>query len=164
MTDDKEEARPAAEGEESLGNPESDQNANASAPPEPATDAQTADAESDGQAADAEAPVEVSRMEIPEMEGASDTGDETDGKTNLNMILDIPVDLHVELGSTSLSIREVLKLGSGSIVELERLAGNPADIVVNGKHIGQGDVVVVGDNFGIRITKLVDPEKRIDSL
>jgi flagellar motor switch protein FliN len=74
------------------------------------------------------------------------------------------VDLHVELGATALSIREILKLGAGSIVELDRLAGSSADIIVNGKLIGQGDVVVVGDNFGVRIAKLVEPEKRIDSL
>lgn len=83
---------------------------------------------------------------------------------NLNMILDIPVDVHAELGQTEISIREILRLGPGSIVELDRLAGSPADIIVNGKLIGQGDIVVVNDNFGVRISKLVDPEKRVESL
>ncbi len=82
---------------------------------------------------------------------------------NLNMILDIPVDLHVELGNAELPIKDVLKMGPGSVIELDRLAGSPADIIVNGKLIGQGDVVVVNENFGIRITKLVDPEQRIES-
>jgi flagellar motor switch protein FliN len=80
------------------------------------------------------------------------------------MILDIPVNVHVELGSTETSIRDILKMGPGSIIELNREAGAPADLVVNGKLIGQGDVVVVGDNFGIRISSLVDPEKRLESL
>jgi flagellar motor switch protein FliN len=114
---------------------------------------------------EAAAPVEVSRLETPELEAsAKPAATKADGEVNLNMIMDIPVDLHVELGATALSIREILKLGAGSIVELDRLAGSSADIIVNGKLIGQGDVVVVGDNFGVRIAKLVDPEKRIDSL
>jgi flagellar motor switch protein FliN len=114
---------------------------------------------------EAAAPVEVSRLETPELEGsAKPAATQADGEVNLNMIMDIPVDLHVELGATALSIREILKLGAGSIVELDRLAGSSADIIVNGKLIGQGDVVVVGDNFGVRIAKLVEPEKRIDSL
>ena len=112
-----------------------------------------------------EAPVEVSRLETPELDAnAKPAATKADGDVNLSMIMDIPVDLHVELGATALSIREILKLGAGSIVELDRLAGSPADIIVNGKLIGQGDVVVVGENFGVRIAKLVDPEKRIDSL
>jgi flagellar motor switch protein FliN len=114
---------------------------------------------------EAAAPVEVSRLETPELEvSAKPAATQADGEVNLNMIMDIPVDLHVELGATALSIREILKLGAGSIVELDRLAGSSADIIVNGKLIGQGDVVVVGDNFGVRIAKLVEPEKRIDSL
>jgi len=83
---------------------------------------------------------------------------------NLKMILDVPVDIRVELGSTSLSIGKILKLSAGSIIALDRTVGSPADIIVNGKLIGQGDVVVVDDNFGIRITKLVGPEERLESL
>lgn len=83
---------------------------------------------------------------------------------NLKMIMDIPVDVHVEIGQTRLSIRDILRLGAGSVVELDRLAGQSADIVVNGKMVGQGDVVVVNETFGIRITKLVGVQERIRSL
>jgi flagellar motor switch protein FliN/FliY len=83
---------------------------------------------------------------------------------NLKMIMDIPVDVHVEIGQTRLSIRDILRLGVSSVVELDRLAGQSADIVVNGKMIGQGDVVIVNETFGIRITKLVGVQDRIKSL
>ncbi len=83
---------------------------------------------------------------------------------NLSRILDIPVDVHVEVGQTHVSIRDVLRLGVGAIVELDKLAGASADIIVNGKLIGQGDVVVINENFGVRITRLVEPEQRIESL
>jgi flagellar motor switch protein FliN/FliY len=84
--------------------------------------------------------------------------------TNLKMILDIPVDIRVELGHTVLTIGEILRLGQGSIIALDRLTGSPADLVVNGKRVGQGDVVVVDENFGIRITKLLKPEERLEAL
>ncbi len=90
--------------------------------------------------------------------------DDADREANLSMILDIPVNVHVELGQARLSIQDILKLGTGSVVELNRLAGQPADIIANSKLIGQGDVVVVEDNLGIRITKLVGPEQRVKSL
>ena len=83
---------------------------------------------------------------------------------NLKMILDIPVDIRVELGHAVLTIGEILRLGQGSIIALDRLTGSPVDLVVNGKYVGQGDVVVVDENFGIRITKLLKPEDRISAL
>lgn len=89
---------------------------------------------------------------------------EEERAANLDMILDIPVNLQVELGRTSLPIQDLLKLGAGSVIELNRLAGQPADLVANGKRIGQGDIVVVDDHLGIRITKLVGPESRIQAL
>lgn len=111
-----------------------------------------------------EGSINVNPVKLSEMSGKVQPAQSADGEElNLSMILDIPVDINVELGRTQLSIREVLKLGTGSIVELDRLAGQPADIIVNGKMIGQGDVVVVNENFGIRITKLVDPEQRLES-
>jgi flagellar motor switch protein FliN/FliY len=85
-------------------------------------------------------------------------------EANMKMILDIPVDIRVELGHTVLTIGEILRLGQGSIIALDRLTGSPADLVVNGKRVGQGDVVVVDENFGIRITKLLKPEERLDAL
>ena len=111
-----------------------------------------------------EGKVEVNPLGFSELQ--KDGGEAPKGThdVNMNRILDIPVDIHVELGSTELSIGEILKLGAGSIIELDRLAGSPADIVVNGKLIGQGEVVVVNENFGVRLTKLVDPEQRLESL
>ncbi len=76
-------------------------------------------------------------------------------EVNLNMIMDIPVDVHVEVGRTSLPIREFLRLGVGSVLQLDRLVGESADLIVNGKLIGRGDVVVVDETFGIRISELV---------
>jgi flagellar motor switch protein FliN/FliY len=83
---------------------------------------------------------------------------------NLKMVMDIPVEVHVEIGGTRLAIRDILRLCVGSVIELERLAGQPADIIVNGRLIGQGDIVVVNENFGIRVAKLVGLEERIQSL
>jgi flagellar motor switch protein FliN len=76
-------------------------------------------------------------------------------EVNLNMIMDIPVDVHVEIGRTSLPVREFLRLGIGSVVQLDRLVGESADLIINGKMIGRGDIVVVDETFGIRITDLV---------
>ncbi len=74
---------------------------------------------------------------------------------NLNMIMDIPVDVHVEIGCTTLPVRDFLKLGVGSVLQLDRMVGEPADLIVNGKQIGRGDIVVVDETFGVRITSLV---------
>ena len=99
---------------------------------------------------------EVGRNPEAEKRGAQDA--------NLKMIMDIPVDIRVELGHAVLTIGEILRLGQGSIIALDRLTGSPVDLVVNGKYVGQGDVVVVDENFGIRITKLLKPEDRISAL
>ncbi len=80
---------------------------------------------------------------------------EVSEEVNLNMIMDIPVDVHVEIGRTSLPVREFLRLGVGSVLQLDRLVGESADLIINGKLIGHGDVVVVDETFGIRITELV---------
>jgi flagellar motor switch protein FliN/FliY len=74
---------------------------------------------------------------------------------NLDMIMDIPVDVHVEIGRTSLPVRDFLKLGVGSVLQLDRLVGESADLIINGKLIGRGDIVVVDEAFGVRITSLV---------
>ena len=103
-------------------------------------------------------PVELASVEKPQPQEA----DSAVQDVNLGMLLDIPVDIHVEIGRTRASIRDILQLGPGAIVELDRLAGQPADIMVNGKLIGQGDIVVINDTFGIRITKLVGVEERLD--
>lgn len=80
---------------------------------------------------------------------------------DINMVLDIPVQLSVELGRTKVSIKHILQLGQGSVVELDALAGEPMDVLVNGYLIAQGEVVVVNDKFGIRLTDVVTPSERL---
>lgn len=83
---------------------------------------------------------------------------------NLDLILDIPVSLNVELGRTKLAIRNLLQLAQGSVVELDGLAGEPMDVLVNGTLIAQGEVVVVNDKFGIRLTDIISPAERLRRL
>jgi len=86
----------------------------------------------------------------------------SDGSTqDINMVLDIPVQLSVELGRTKVPIKHILQLGQGSVVELDALAGEPMDVLVNGYLIAQGEVVVVNDKFGIRLTDVVTPSERL---
>ncbi len=79
----------------------------------------------------------------------------------IDMILDIPVTLTVELGRTKIAIRNLLQLAQGSVVELDAMAGEPMDVLVNGCLIAQGEVVVVNDKFGIRLTDIITPEERL---
>jgi flagellar motor switch protein FliN/FliY len=90
----------------------------------------------------------------------------TSGKTNadIDLIMDVPVQLTVELGRTRLTIKNLLQLGQGSVVELDGLAGEPMDIFVNGYLIAQGEVVVVDDKYGIRLTDIITPSERINRL
>lgn len=83
---------------------------------------------------------------------------------DINMILDIPVQLTVELGRTRIPIKHILQLAQGSVVELEAMAGEPMDVLVNGYLIAQGEVVVVNDKFGIRLTDIVTPSERLRRL
>lgn len=84
--------------------------------------------------------------------------------SDINMVLDIPVQLSVELGRTKVPIKHILQLGQGSVVELDALAGEPMDVLVNGYLIAQGEVVVVNDKFGIRLTDVVTPSERLRRL
>ena len=79
---------------------------------------------------------------------------------NLRLLQDVDVKLTVEIGSTSLTLRELLALGETSVIELDRQANELLDVLVNGTLIGRGEVVMVGDRFGVRMTELVSPEKR----
>ena len=83
---------------------------------------------------------------------------------DISMILDIPVQLTVELGRTRIPIKHILQLAQGSVVELDALAGEPMDVLVNGYLIAQGEVVVVNDKFGIRLTDIVTPSERMRRL
>ncbi|MGU3415889.1 flagellar motor switch protein FliN [Enterobacteriaceae bacterium C23F] len=82
----------------------------------------------------------------------------------MNLILDIPVKMTVELGRTKMTIKELLRLSQGSVVSLDGLAGEPLDILINGYLIAQGEVVVVSDKFGIRITDIITPSERMHRL
>jgi len=93
--------------------------------------------------------------------GAGTIGDADD---NLDMILDIPVTLSMEIGRTRIPIRNLLQLSQGSVVELDRLAGEPMDVLVNGTLIAQGEVVVVNDKYGIRLTDIISHAERIKRL
>ncbi|HWH75374.1 MAG TPA: flagellar motor switch protein FliN [Methylibium sp.] len=88
----------------------------------------------------------------------------TGAGNDINMILDIPVQLTVELGRTRIPIKHILQLAQGSVVELEAMAGEPMDVLVNGYLIAQGEVVVVNDKFGIRLTDIVTPSERMRRL
>jgi flagellar motor switch protein FliN/FliY len=83
---------------------------------------------------------------------------------DIDFILDIPVQLTVELGRTKIAIKNLLQLAQGSVVELDGLAGEPMDVLVNGCLIAQGEVVVVNDKFGIRLTDIISPSERIRKL
>lgn len=92
------------------------------------------------------------------------TGGAESANSDINMIMDIPVQLSVELGRTRLTIKNILQLGQGSVVELDGLAGEPMDIFVNGYLIAQGEVVVVDEKYGIRVTDIITPSDRIQRL
>ena len=83
---------------------------------------------------------------------------------NLNMLLDIPLQVTVELGSTKRSVKEILELSAGSIIELDKLAGEPVDILVNNRLIAKGEVVVIDENFGVRVTDIISQSDRLKKL
>ena len=86
------------------------------------------------------------------------------GTENLRVLENIDVALTVEVGGAEIKIKELLRLGEGSVVELDRLAGDPLDILANGTTIAKGEVVMVGERYGVRFTEIVDPEKRMESV
>ena len=86
------------------------------------------------------------------------------GEANLEAVLDIPVTLSMEIGRTRISIRNLLQLNQGSVVELDRLAGEPLDVLVNGTLIAHGEVVVVNDKYGIRLTDVISAAERVRKL
>ena len=86
------------------------------------------------------------------------------GIENLKVLENIDVELTVEVGLTEITIRDLLRLNEGSVVELDRLAGDPLDILVNNTKIARGEVVMIGERFGIRFGEIVEPEKRMESI
>ncbi|MEE9442136.1 MAG: flagellar motor switch protein FliN [candidate division Zixibacteria bacterium] len=109
------------------------------------------------------------KMEQPEAHPAefqqlSPTPSETDSHRNIDILLDVKMPVSIELGRTSMAISDLLTLGPGSVVELNKLAGEPVDLLVNNAVVAKGEVVVVDENFGVRITLLMSPEERLKSL
>ena len=86
------------------------------------------------------------------------------GIENLKVLENIDVELTVEVGRTEITIRDLLRLNEGSVVELDRLAGDPLDILVNNTKIAKGEVVMIGERFGVRFGEIVEPEKRMESI
>jgi flagellar motor switch protein FliN len=113
-----------------------------------------------GDALPAERVSDASHM-FPQLAGVAAS---QDARQDIDMILDIPVQLTVELGRTRIPIKHILQLAQGSVIELDALAGEPMDVLVNGCLIAQGEVVVVNDKFGIRLTDIVTPSERVRRL
>jgi flagellar motor switch protein FliN/FliY len=98
--------------------------------------------------------------QLEDKKSSSALGDEV----NLDVILDVPVTISMEIGRTQINIRNLLQLNQGSVVELERFAGEPLDVLVNGTLIAHGEVVVINDKFGIRLTDVISPSERVKRL
>ena len=105
---------------------------------------------------------DYARAQFQELKAEARTGQSTD--INMDVILDIPVTISMEIGRTMINIRQLLQLNQGSVVELDRLAGEPMDVLVNGTLIAHGEVVVVNDKFGIRLTDVISPAERVKKL
>jgi flagellar motor switch protein FliN/FliY len=95
---------------------------------------------------------------------SADAGLDAETAKNLDMVMDIPIQLTVELGHTKMPIRTLLQLAQGSVVELNELAGEPLDVFVNGCLVAQGEVVVVNEKFGIRLTDIITPSERLKKI
>lgn len=103
-------------------------------------------------------------VEKVEAQKLDETGSIHQGEVKLDVVLDIPVTIAMEIGRTKISIRNLLQLNQGSVVELDRLAGEPMDVLVNGTLVAHGEVVVVNEKFGIRLTDVISPAERIKNL
>lgn len=103
----------------------------------------------------------IKKVEFQEF---SDEKDLSISPQKIELLLDIPLEFSVELGRTKMNLKQVLELGIGSLVELDKLTGEPVDILVNGKQIAKGEVVVVGENFGVKITQILNKKERLYSL
>lgn len=108
--------------------------------------------------------VEADSVEKVEAQTLNKSGSVSQGDVKLDVVLDIPVTIAMEIGRTKISIRNLLQLNQGSVVELDRLAGEPMDVLVNGTLVAHGEVVVVNEKFGIRLTDVISPAERIKNL
>src|SRR5919197_6647259 len=103
----------------------------------------------------------VADVELHQLE-ASAPAETGGGAGDLSLVLDLPVELAVEIGRTRMTIREMLAIAPGSIIALDRVAGEPVDLLVNGKKIARGEVVAIDEEFGLRVTEVIPPERRLD--
>ncbi len=111
---------------------------------------------------------DLTAVEQPEVKEADfqqlSSSDKNEGQRNIDLLMDVELPVSIELGKTKMDISDILALGPGSVVELEKLVGEPVDLLVNNKCVARGEVVVVEENFGLRITQLISPEERIKNL
>ena len=105
---------------------------------------------------------EVKDLEVPEFQ--EQAGQTHSATKDINFILDIPLEVTVVIGRTKILVQELLQLGQGSVVALEKLAGEPMEVFVNDRLIGRGEVVVVNERFGIRLTDIISPAERVKQL
>ncbi len=125
------------------------------------------DEQGDAESDDLEPSDELDSATFPDLEESQvEPGEENagDDELNLDVILDVPVTMSMEIGRTKINIRNLLQLNQGSVVELDRFAGEPMDVLVNGTLIAHGEVVVVNDKFGIRLTDVISPSERVKKL
>ncbi|MDA8085315.1 MAG: flagellar motor switch protein FliN [Nitrospiraceae bacterium] len=101
---------------------------------------------------------------VQQAEAAPQEAAKAQGGRDMDFLLDIPLEVTVELGSTRMFIRDLLQLGQGSVIELEKLAGEPMEVLVNNKLVARGEVVVINEKFGIRLTDIISPTERIRKL
>lgn len=106
----------------------------------------------------------ITNAEFPDFDEHKHQQIHSGGEVKLDVILDVPVTLSLEIGRTKINIRNLLQLNQGSIVELDRFAGEPMDVLVNGTLVAHGEVVVVNDKFGIRLTDIISPTERVRKL
>ena len=105
---------------------------------------------------------EIKELEVPEFQDEGKTPQQN--AKDINFILDIPLEVTVVIGRTKILVQELLQLGQGSVVALEKLAGEPMEVYVNDRLIGRGEVVVVNERFGIRLTDIISPAERVRQL
>ncbi|MBD3169307.1 MAG: flagellar motor switch protein FliN [candidate division Zixibacteria bacterium] len=152
--DDSSDQEQASEDAETAGGSEEDEIA---AQMQAALDNDSDDAGLEDQNDEVQMPNMVKPAEFPNL----GSGETTANTQNIDLLLDVPLPVSIELGRTQMLIEDILNLGAGSVVELNKLAGEPVDLLVNNRQIAKGEVVVVDENFGIRITELVSPQDRI---
>lgn len=116
----------------------------------------TEDPETSQEIAPAEAARPADPVALPALSGMGAA--ETPAEADLTRLLDVPVEVSVEIGRTTMTIRETLEIGPGSVVVLDRMTGEPVDLLVNGRKIARGEVVAIDEEFGLRITQVVAPE------